>query len=348
MMPEQEHPIDQAVRRHLDSEAAKVDAHAVLARVKSGGNPAHRTRSNLRKFVVVWASGAMSGAAVAASVLLYFFLSAPTPTAQTATAAELVEQAREIHAVPTDRCYTVVAEWDPAPLRKEKLEPIVQSSRLWTRGDQFWISTKGHFGNKLEWGQDRSGKLWIALGPKRGLQYDPGEVGEPVQRYCDLMSLRVVSTLGDLLQGYDLKRREGGTKPGEPIRIEAQLRPNPMNPNPKFSHVALDLDPETKVIRKATLTRQINGTTVGTLTFTLVESADLPDDQYELRGHLEKDATILDGKFPPPGMGPTPRDPRDRERAKFRDDFLKKIQGSRSAPPHSGPNSGPPHWDGKR
>jgi hypothetical protein len=334
-MSEHDHPIDDAVRRHLDAEAAKVDARAVLARVKAATAPAKP--SGIRKAAAIWVSGALTGGAVAAAVLLSFFLTAPLPTARVATAAELVEQARETHAAPTDRCYDVVAEWNPDPLRKEKLEPIVQASRLWTRGDQFWISTKGQFGNKLEWGQDKAGKLWIALGPKRGLTYDPSEVGEPVQRYCDLMSLRVVSTLGDLLQGYDLKRRDGG-KPGDPIRIEANLRPNPLNPNPKFGFVGLDLDPETKVIRKAVLNRQLNGEPVGTLTFTLAETGDLPDDQYEIRGHLDPDAVVLDGRFPPPGIGPAPRDPRDRDRAKFREDFLKKIHGT-------GPR---PHWDGKK
>lgn len=333
-------PITDAVRRHLDRAAATVDARAVLAGVKARtaanlATPAP-ARSGFRRTAAVWASGAITGAAVAAGVMLYFFLNAPLPTAQLATAAELVEQARETHAAPTDRCYDVVAEWNPAPLQKEKLEPIVQSSRLWTRGDQFWIRTKGQAGNKVEWGQDKAGKLWIALTPKRGLTYDPSEVGEPVQRHCDLMSLRVVSTLGDLLQGYDLTRRDGG-KRGEPVRVEANLRANPNHPNPKFGYVGLELDPDTKVIRKAVLRRQMNGETVGTLTFTLVETGDLPDDQYDIRGHLDPDGVVLDGKFPPPGMGLPPRD-RD-PRAKFRDDFLKKIQGGHR------PGG---HWDGKK
>lgn len=316
--PEPEHPVDRAVREHLEREAARVDAKAMLSRVRHA-RPA--TVPSSRRAWLTWASGVVTGAAVAAGVIFAFFLT-PHETTKLATAAEVVEQARVTHAAPTDRCYDVTAEWYRDPFQKEKLEPTTQESRLWTRGDQFWISTAGPQGNRVAWGQDKAGKLWIALGPKRGLQYDPAEVGEPVLRYCDLMSLRVVSTLSDLLQGYELKRRDVG-KPGEPIQIEANLRAAPFNPTPRFSRVALELDPDTKVIRRAELTRQLNGETVGKLTFTLVDTGNLPDDQYDLRGHLDDDATVLDGKFALPGMGP----PKGDARTKFRDDFLRRIQG---------------------
>lgn len=317
-LPPDDHPIDRAVRAHLGREAAKVDARAVLAQVKAAAaTPASARRGWLR-----WAAGIATGAAVAAGVALAFILgSGPEPTPVAAeTPAELIEQAREAHAAPTDRCYEVTAEWDPAPLRRQKLEPIARRSKLWTRGDQFFIETVAPDGRTVAWGQARDGHVWAAPSRKRGLLYDPSEVGEPLARHCELMSLRVVTTLGELLQQYDLSRKDSG-RPGEPIRIEARLRPSPAHP--RFRHVELELDPETKVIRSAALRREVNGETVGTLTFTLVETAELPDDRYDLRGHLDPDAVVLDGKPPPKLPGP----PRPDPRAKFRDEFLKRMQG---------------------
>jgi RNA polymerase sigma-70 factor (ECF subfamily) len=94
--------------------------------------------------------------------------------------------------------------------------------------------------------------------------------------------------------------------------------------NPRFRQVELELDPETKVIRSAVLRREVNGETVGTLTFTLVETANLPDDRYDLRGHLDSDAEFLDCK--PNGKAPGPPQLEQR-RARLRDEFLKRMQG---------------------
>ena len=57
-----------------------------------------------------------------------------------------------------------------------------------------------------------------------------------------------------------------------------------MDPAP-LRRVELELDPDTKAIRSAVLTRQLNGEIVGTLTFTLLETATQPDRAYEVRGH---------------------------------------------------------------
>jgi hypothetical protein len=314
-------PLDRAVRRHLDREAATVDAAGMLVRVRA----ARAVPSSRR----VWAAGVggfAAGVAVAASVALVLLFGEgpqPAPLAARETPEEFVRQAREAHAAPTDRCYEVVNEWDPGPLNQAKLVPPVKRSRLWTRGDQFWIETTAPDGQLVAWGQTKDGKVWVAPTRKRGLVYEPTEVGEPIARYCDLMSLRAVSTLGELLERYDLFWREPA-RAGEPVRIVGLLRPAGP-PVARFRQVELELDPATKAIRKAVLKRTLNGEVVGTLTFTLAETADLPEESYDVRGHLDPDAVVLDGKFPPklPGM---PGPPRPDPRAKARDEFLKRMQ----------------------
>jgi hypothetical protein len=310
------HPIDDIVRDHLDRQAAGVDARCILAGVKDRSRSVPSAGPTRRKWLRV-AVGAGAGAAVAAGLggLYFFGETPPVAPARAATAEELVREAKEVHARPTDRCYDVTAEWEPALFQLLKLPPIVRKSRLWTRGDQFWIES-GADGAKAAWGQDSQSRVWVALTRKHGLRYEPAEVGDPVARYCDLMSLRMVSTLAEVLETFDLFRKDGGA-PGEPIRIEAAVRQPVVARNLRFREIALTLDPDTKVVRQAALKRQVNGVTVASLTFNLADTSPQPDERYELRGHLDADAEVLDG---------TDRRRLDR-RTRFRDEFLRRIQG---------------------
>jgi len=310
--PDHDHDdVTDLVRDLLDREAARVDPGAVLARVKGRSKASPTRRAWLRA-----TARAGAGVAVAAGVGGLYLLghTPPVAPARAATAEELLTEAKAAHEAPADRCYEVTAEWTPALFPKLGLSPVVRKSRLWTRGDQFWIESAGD-GASWAWGQDARGGVWVALNRKRGLVYAPGEIGEPLGKYCNLMSLRVVSTLADVLERFELFRKDTG-RPGEPVRIEAKIRPTFLNRNPRFSAVAITLDTETKVIREAVLTRQVNGETVANITFTLAGTGPQPDDRYELRGHLDADAEVLDRTD-----GPRP----DR-RARFRDEFIKRLQ----------------------
>lgn len=284
-------PLDRVIQQHLDRAAATVDARAMLVRVRAAGQSqvAAPRRFRLRKLLVP-----ASLAAVAAGLLIAFILG-EGPEPQPVTAAQLVRQAQTTHAGTADRAYAVVAEWDPSQFVRanSRLGKVTRTSRLWTRGDQFWIRSTSPNGQAMAWGQDREGRVWAAPGRERGMIYEPEELGEPLTRYCELMSLRLVHTLGELLEQYDLFRRDTG-QPGEPIRIDASLRPTPGRPRPRYSRVELEMDPVTKVVNKAVLNREYKGKTIGTLTFTLEETTHLPDDQYTLPGHLDPDAVICD------------------------------------------------------
>jgi hypothetical protein len=310
MTPDRD-PIDDLVRDHLDREAARVDTARVLAGVLGRVAAVPSRRAWLRL-----AAGVGVGAAIAAGVgLFYFGESLPVVEARAATAEELVREARDVHAAPTDRGYDVTAEWEPALFTRLNLQPIVRKSRVWTRGDQFWLETTAPDGHVIAWGQDSAGRFWAAPGPKRGLVYDASEVGEPLVKYCNLMSLRLVSTLAEVLEQFEIYRKDSG-QPGEAIRIEAKIRPTFLNRNPRFREIALTLDPDTKVIRQAILKRQANGETVATLTFVLADITPQPDDRYTIRGHLDPNAEVLDKKDAS----------RNDRRTGFRDDFLKRMQ----------------------
>jgi hypothetical protein len=294
-------PVEKLVRQALEADAKTVDAQGMLHRLQSAKLVEPR-RS--RRWVV-----GVIGAAIAASLVL-FYLSGTGPTPQVLSASELVEQARLVHDGQQDFCYEVTAELDNAQLRKLKLEPIVRKSKLWTRGDQFWLETLTLDGTMLAWGQTTDKQFWATPNRRRGFLYEPDEVGEPITRYCEIISLRVVPMLVELLTEFDLVRQDAG-QPGQPIRIAAEWRPR--TGFPRFRFVELELDPTTKAVRYAMFRRQLNGENIGTLTFTLLETAHRPDADYTLAGHLDADAVILDKKQT--GL-----------RGKFREEFLKRLQ----------------------
>lgn len=321
-----EHPVDRAVREHLEREAARVNAPAMLARVRAHARPPVNVRSLTRR---AWLRGAVigTGGAIAAGAALYFVLGGEGPVEpKMLSAAEWIQEAKTAHEVEkTDRIYDVVADWEVTPFQKRfPFRPIAKKAKLWTRGDQFFVESNFADGLPVKWGQEKSGRVWILPRPDRVLVYEPDDLAEPLARFCEMMSLRLVSTLAELLSQFDLTREATG--PNEPIRIEAKPRGNPNSPLPRLSKVVIELDPKTKIVRKAVLTRAMNGETIGAIEFTLLETASLDEKKYEYRTHAAVNHQTIDG--PRPQLPPaSPRfDPRHDPRVKFRDDWLKTWQ----------------------
>jgi hypothetical protein len=318
--PNPDHPIDAAVRAHLDAEAATVDARAVLARVKAAqahAVPVSHRRPWLRRIAVG------SGIAIAASLLVGLFLTGNTPVPEKALSAEeLIQAAKAVHeSAPTDRCYDVAADWELVPFQARfRFPPFTRKAKVWTRGDQFVLLSAVDDGPQWAWGQEPSGRVWLAPTRRHAVVFDKDELNEPLARFCELMSLRLVSTLGELLEKYDLFRKDGGT-PGELVRIEATIRPG-FVPQLRFRKVELDLDPATKVVRRAVLHRYLAGEPVGTLTFTLADAGTKPDDFYGVRGHVDANAVIHDGRPLPNPPAPPPPNPR----SKLVGDLMKRLQ----------------------
>jgi hypothetical protein len=306
-----DHPIDRAVRARHDAEAATVDARAVLARVKAA--QAKAVPSSRRIWLKRAAGGV--GIGIAACLVVGLFLTGNTPTPDKhLSAEEWVAEAKAVHeAAPTDRRYDVSADWDLTPFQKRfNFRPPIRHAQVWTRGDQFVVLGAVDDGPPWAFGQEPGGRVWIAPTRRHAIVYDKDELNEPLARYCELMSLRLVSTLGEILEKYDLFRKDGGT-PGEPVRIEANLRPG-LLPRMQFRKVELELDPATKVVRAAVLHRYLGGEPMGTLTFTLAETGTKADDFYAVTGHTDPTAVIHDGR------------PLPQPKTKFAADLLRRLQ----------------------
>lgn len=312
MTPPESHPVDRLIREHLDLEARTVDAEAMLRRVRPvspSSRPAHERRSRWSWFA--------SGMAIAASIALVIAIALPAP--KVATAAELVSDAQSTHNRGLDRCYQLTIEIETGAIRMLDLPPIVRTSKVWTRGDQFYLETTPPNPRQppLVWGQDATGRVWVAISPKAGLLFEPDEINEPVATACELMSLRTVSLLSQLLADFDLSRTDAG-KSGEPYRVEAVFKRPTGGMPPKVREVRLDLDPRSKEIRKAVLKRNVPAPPGGfhalTLTFDLIETADLPANVYTLGGHLDIGANIFDR-----------RDPHRKMRTAFREELIRRF-----------------------
>jgi hypothetical protein len=301
--------IDGLIRKHLDREAANVDADALWRRLQERRQVSLSRRAWFRRALAIG-----GGAAIAAGVGGILFFGPATPQAMAlASAEELIAESRTAHSQPTDRLYEVTTEWDPAILKRLQVPNAARGYRVWTRGDLYWIQPI----DDANWsmGQDASGKLWFTFNRKRGMVYETSEVGEPLLRYLELVSLKLASTLGELLADYKLLRKDGG-QPGEPIRIEAEIKPNLLVRNPRFHAIKLELEPETKAVREASFERKYQGETVGRMRFKLLKVDSLDAKVYDVRGHVDADADVVDRKDALKG---------DR-RAKYREEFLKRLQ----------------------
>jgi len=237
----------------------------------------------------VWQLGAAAAAilAVVASGLVYLH-------SHSASAAVLIEETRRVHSLPVDRCYLAELRRLAAPAGAPWAARV---DRLWTRGDRFFLEST----NALEhwaWGRDPDGSVWLACAGRYGLRFEADEVPLPLAQHCDLLSMRLDSLLEALVAGFDLTwdTEHDGTgrltkvihatgRPGRTLDAVLQAR--------------LEIDAETKVVRRLALERAWRQRAFATVTYTLVDSAPQSEALYELAGHLDEDAEVYSGTHLP-------------------------------------------------
>jgi len=287
--------LDALLRDQLDRQAERIDPrplfHAIMARSATAGRPAStaasappRTTGGARA-----ARFLASAAALAACLLLGLYL-APAWQAHAATAEELVREARAAHRQPLDRCYLVELRASSLPDESAPLREASRTNRLWTRGDRFWMESANPTA-RWAWGRDDRGGLWIAaFGGRAGVRLDADEVPRSLDAACDVMSMRPDTLLDDVLRDFDLRREPpAADAPGVRV-IDAALKPG--HAHPALAAARLELDAETRVIRRLVLHRTRGGQPVATVTYTLVETAPQDDGKYALDGHLLPPAEV--------------------------------------------------------
>lgn len=270
--------LDQFVRQHLEREEAKIDAASILAGVRSR---IAQPSPSLRQRLFRWSAGFV-GMAAALWLLLWGLPS------NTASAESLIIQAREVHSAPIDRLYRIESQLELNWLRRHAILEFQRKLQLWTRGDRFYLMT-GSENHQWAWGKDEKGRYWLALNPKVGLIFNPDEIDD-ITLTTDIYSMNLESLLGELPEGFDLKRED---IPGRPGFARIVATPKHAIPNQRLREASLELNTETKVVHKLTLKRSIRGETLVTIDYSLIETKNLPDTAYQLTGHLDPDGNLL-------------------------------------------------------
>jgi len=192
--------------------------------------------------------------------------------------------------------------FDPEPRywnRDNKLEgPSL--SHLWTRGDRFWSDCV--IGDiKFKLGREANGTIWISPSRNKGIEFgnSPSQLPKVVEQICLINSMSVPRLMNEVLIGFDLNSQTVSSLSGEKrTLIWAQLKP--YRTHSLLSHALLEIDPRTNVLVRLVLWTVQDGHPKGTVTFTLLESGTIEDDQYELRFHLDSDAVIETQTLPAP------------------------------------------------
>ena len=227
--------------------------------------------------------------AAAAVILLVVIVVGRTEKEAYADAMQIVQAAVHAHAEPVERVYVVNVERHDSSAVPSALPKDV---RVATLGNRFWVeirSLRGH----LCFGRGEGGEIWVALGQWRGMRIEPDEVGPMLKDIADLYSLNLESLLQCVLEGHELER----PVTAGPTRV---IKATPKSSNRGWVRdVTIEVDQETKAVRRLVVQRLAPRGGSATVTFTLAE-ARLPDEsQYRLEGHVTEPDRVLSREFRP-------------------------------------------------
>ncbi len=291
--------LDALVRRTLDAESDGIDPRPVFNRLQHSLFPSDvrtpgRSTKRLRLLARPWILGI---SAAAASLLLVLLWPGP-PRPALAKAEVLVREAKSVHRLPLDRCYLVEVRRDSALF--DELSPLtsqVRQTRLWTRGDRFWVESVDSR-QRWAWGRNERNRFWIAFGPRRGLLLEPDEIPRWLNLYSDLYCIRLEALLGDVLSDFDLERESTNSDSFSATEaVRAKLKPG--HRHPSIRSAVIEIDAETRVVRKMVTERSWRGQPFATATYTLVESNTLDETKYQPEGHLTAPYKLYSPNFEP-------------------------------------------------
>jgi hypothetical protein len=280
--------IDQLVRDNLERDAERMDPRALFQRIQASLPDASSSRlaarTSARKGGRIWrvATVAAAAAMILAGVILF-----PRQRSALAKVETVVREARQAHALPVDRCYLVevrresslVAELAPAA-------PRAGITRLWTRGDRFWVESVRPDA-RWAWGRDDASRFWFAFGAHTAIRMEPDEVPYWLNVYCDLHSVNIEKWLAEVLNRFELTRESNSANANDStITVHARARAR-ARANPSIETADIEIDAETRVVRRMVVRRGWNGQPFATVTYTLAETDALDSDDYLLEGHLE-------------------------------------------------------------
>lgn len=241
-------------------------------RLKTSDPTVHRFRGRSRR---LWQSVGFVG--VVAAIACAFLVGRWENTAW-ANAVTLMKSAIEPHAEPVERVYLVTEQRSVTTKASDFRLPT--HVRVATMGDRFWVEV-GRDAEQWKWGREGNGALWMTLGPQRALKIEHDEIGLPLRITSELHGLEVNSLLNGILKNCRLTRESDRD-------TVAVITATPRWRWSKLRSVTLEIDRETKAVRKLVLDREQVVTT-----FLLIESRSPKESLYRAEGHLIEPAEVF-------------------------------------------------------
>jgi hypothetical protein len=300
--PEQSPNVDveALVRRSLERDAESIDPRVLFMRIQESlpgaWHEAGRAAPPRGAVLRAWKWAGVAAAAATVVICLAFFSQGRTALAKGET---VVRDARQAHSLPIDRCYLVEIRRE-SPLADEltPVMPQVRLTRLWTRGDRFWVESVRPE-QRWAWGRDEVNRFWIAFGPHNALSLDADEVPPWLNLYCDLHSLNFEHWLGEVLDRFDLSRDAPAEGPQRStIQVHAKAR-YASGDHPSIQTADLEIDAETRVVRRMVVNRVWKKQPFATVTYTLAESDARDPADYRLEGHLSDPSQVFTREHDP-------------------------------------------------
>jgi hypothetical protein len=316
--------VDRLVREHLDRLALQTDAAALIDRLRSVESPAapsspvtvasrvkaeddaafERTDRSGKS----WRAPRLAWAVPTLAVAVAAFFIGRWLSPSTADAAQVVHAARTALLRNGDRSYHGTFHPDPSYWDGKNLLRGPSETLLWTRGDRFWAETRWN-DVRLVYGRDEAGTIWLSPSRSSGTQFSGGETPDEIELYCTINSMTASRLLDDVLADFELQicdvSGEAGGGESEPTTrtpargrrgVIASLKPG--RSHPFLSSALLEVDESDTLVRLILWTLD-DGQPRGTMTYTLVETADLDDAVYRLSYHVDEDAEISKRPFDP-------------------------------------------------
>src|SRR5262249_1532297 len=125
-------------------------------------------------------------------------------------------------------------------------------------------------------------------GPHAAVRLDADEIPYWLDVYCDLHSLNFEKWLSEVLNRFDLTRE---AKPGDAdlstIVVRASAKARSSTPRfPSIESAELEIDTETRIVRRMVVRRLMNGAPFATVSYALAETGALDPPEYQLEGHV--------------------------------------------------------------
>ena len=286
--------IERLVLRSLDRRSERIDPRPLLTRILDDlDDSKSRPTPTLVRRSVRWSWGVVGIGSIAATILIACLPVFRRERVVLARGETVVREARQAHLSPVDRCYLVEVRRESSKAAElAPNTPQVRLTRLWTRGDRFWVES-ARADQSWAWGRDSSNRFWIAFGPHTAVRMEANEVPEWLNLYCDLHSLNVEEWLGDVLKRFDLTRETSpSSSEDSTIRVTARAREIPA-PVPTIDSAEIEIDAESRVIRRLVVRRVWNGEPFATVTYSLLETDAIDPAKYQIEGHLSDPSEIF-------------------------------------------------------